>query len=424
MSLRYFIHILFKRKWFILIALLLAPLAAGVILLFVEPVYVSNCKLEIHDRSNESDPLKTAKSNIKDDVFISAQVELIYTDRVMGKVIDKAGLIPEGPSQSIYARWSGQKTFESKYDPVRERIEIIRGLRNKHVKVDRMSPVVMSITSQMNTPELAQKVTRAVLDSFKEEFERMQSTDVQFEKLYVQRIKALDELIEECQKEMEEFNKLHPRDMAGGKDPLILPIPDQAGKISIIPNVAADKIPPNEMYVKRMAEISPVQSIMNEIARLEIEAINIEAQSGKDSYKYKVNQEKIAKNQSLLEEKKKELSEQEVLAVKYSALVWKLEDRRQTRKLINDEYQRAKGENERKMSTTANINIQDDPTVDPQPIFPKKAMVLIAATFIGLVLGLALAYLAHVLDTTYHLPEDFAADKGIQVLATIPIQQF
>ena len=426
MSLRYFLHILFKRKWLILIALFMAPLIAAGVLVFAEPVFVSHCKLEVHDRSNPNDPMSTVKSTIKDDVFIQTQIDLIFTDRVMSRVVDEAGLIPTPPSQSIFARYAGAKYELSKYPPDRERIELIRALKSPaHIKADAMSSVVLNITAQMNTPELAQKLSAAVLHAYKDEFARLQGEDTQFEKFYTARLIAIDAEIAKCQREMEEFNRLHPRSTVPGTDPLQLPVPDQnKGNLVRPAQPNAEAIPPagGNLFNATPAEIGPVQLLMNEIAAREIELIDIESKNSMESYRYKSVAEKIEADRKLLEQYKQKLSDQQVLAVQYSYLIWKMDTLRQQRQKNSEDLLRVKNA-EMAGSTMATIKVQDDPTFDPQPIYPKKSLILIASVFIGLMLGLALAYIAHVLDSTYHLPEDFAADTGIPVLAAIPFEK-
>ncbi len=424
MSLRYILHILFKRQWLIIIALILAPLIAAGVLVFTEPVFVSRCKLEVYDRSNPNDPMGSARSQIKDDVFIQRQIELIFTDRVMSRVVDEAKLIPTPPSQSIFARYGGAKAAASQYTPDRERIELIRALKSPaHVKADAINPQVMIITGQMNTPELSQQVCAAVLSAYKKELDRMQNEDDQFTKFYTARRAGIDAAIADCFKDMEDFNRLHPRDMISGVDPLQLPDNAKPGVIqSTKPTGETPKANDSPGYSPTPAEIGPVARLMNEIADREIELIQLKSKTSEDSYQYKSLLEKIVADRKLLEQYKEKLSQQQVLAVKWTGLQWKMDSLRQERQKINDDLAKQKNA-EMANSTKATIKIQDDPTFDPQPIYPKKALILIASVFIGLMLGLALAYIAHVLDSTYHLPEDFYSDTGIPVLAAIPFDK-
>ncbi|HLX65321.1 MAG TPA: Wzz/FepE/Etk N-terminal domain-containing protein [Planctomycetota bacterium] len=414
MSLRYFIHILFKRKWYILTALLAAPLIALGILFFVEPVYVSKCKLEVHDRSSEEGPMSTRRSNIKDDVFIQAQIELIFTDQVLGKVVDKAGLVPDPPSRSYFARLTSYKSA-SKLSPELQRIEAIRLLR-KRVIADEISPVVLNITAQMNTPELSQQVAKGVYEAYVEEFEKHQGENTQFKDYYEQRLKGLAEVIDECQRDMEEFSKQHPRATLGDAKPP--QFTDKPPTLSIDP--PARKSDGDNGVTRRDADLNPVQTIQNEIARLEVEAINLRPNNTPESYVMRTNQEKLTKARELFEKYRAQLTEQEALRIKWDGLVWKQATARESFAKVNEEYQRLLNKLATQNKSESTITVLDAPTFDPQAIFPKKSLILLGAAFIGLVLGLGMAYIAHVLDSTYHLPEDFAADTGIPVLAAIP----
>src|ERR1043165_2161689 len=412
MSLRYFIHILFKRKWYILTALLAAPLIALAFLLFVEPVYVSRCKLEVHDRSSDADPLAPRRSNVKDDIFIQAQIELIFTDQVLGQVVDKAGLVPEPPSQCLLARFTGHQPPPSKLSPERQRIEAIRALK-KRITVEAITPVVFTITAQMNTPELAQKVSSGIYEAYVEEFDRHRGEDTQFKQFYDQRLRTLDSARQQALKEMEDFRREHPR--LNGNGPDTLTVPDKVAPL--IPDSPKQS---GENFSQRASENNPVQTLQNEIAKLELEAIDIEKGNSKDSFAYRSIQERIAKGRALLDKYKKELTEPEVINLQYSGLQWKLETRQQSYQKVDDEYQKVLTSILTKSKSQGTISVLDHPTFDPQPILPKKTLILIAAAFVGLVLGLGMGYIAHVLDSTYHLPEDFAADTGLPVLAAIP----
>src|SRR5436190_21492691 len=101
MSPRFFLHILFLRKWYILSSMCLAPVITVLFLVFVEPIYISKCKLQVVDRQDERDPTRVIKPTQKDDTYIQAQIDLIFTDAVMTKVLDKVQLIPTPPSQSM-----------------------------------------------------------------------------------------------------------------------------------------------------------------------------------------------------------------------------------------------------------------------------------------------------------------------------------
>src|SRR5262249_41614882 len=156
---------------------------------------------------------------------IQTQIEKIFTERVMNSVIDKAGLLPLPPSQSMLAKLTKKNTIPTGLDSPDDRARLIMALKTTCIRVDAINSVVMGISAQMNTPELAQKVSRATYEAYREEFQRQQEQDQQFDKFFVQRLKAIEEMIAGVEKEMVEFNKAHPREMPGGKDPLLLPVP-------------------------------------------------------------------------------------------------------------------------------------------------------------------------------------------------------
>jgi capsular exopolysaccharide synthesis family protein len=67
------------------------------------------------------------------------------------------------------------------------------------------------------------------------------------------------------------------------------------------------------------------------------------------------------------------------------------------------------------------ITIERSPKVEVEPAKPRKALVLGVAGFLGLVLGIGLAFLLDGLDTTLKSKEDVARYLGLSVLGYVPV---
>lgn len=419
MSPRFFLHVIFLRKWFILSAFILTPILTLVFLLFTEPVFNSKCKLQVVDRQDERDPTRVMKPTQKDDTFIQAQIDLIYTDSLMGKVVDKAGLFPAPPKQSPFAKSFAAKWFPpsqpgSEFSPERQRIETIRNVK-KLIKVDAISPVIMNITTSMNTPELAQTTAKAVYDSYIEEFGRLQKESGEMRKVFEERLRSIQLLIDDAQAELRHFHAENP--------PTGVPtaVPDLSVKPKLIDTPPSNgEANTNPSFMPGARELNPLQKINQEKAALELELIKLRASNSDDSFLVKRVLEQIDRYNKLAESYKSDLAKQNVMALKERELNWRLESLHASYNSIKGDFERAEGTQLIKELGKGTIMVLDPPTFDPQSVFPKRTIIMIAAIFGGLVLGLAMAYIAHVLDSTYHLPEDFSADTGIPVLAAIP----
>ena len=413
MSPRYFLHMLLLRKWYILSAAILAPILAGAFLLFAEPVYVSKCKLQIVDRQDERDPTRAARPTLKDDTFIQAQIELIFTDAVMAKVLDKASLLPPPPSQSIIAKYAKLPPTSSEFSPERQRIEVIRELK-KSITVEALSPVILILSARMNTPELAQSVSKAAYESYVEEFSRLQKESGELRKIYNDRLSAVQLLIDDTSRQLQEFQSKNATPSVG-----LIPgtIPDTRPRTDTI---AGNDPKLDPVFLQGAREVNPLQKLNQEKVLLELELIKCSAKFAVNSYQCKNIREQIAECEKLIESYKKDLGKQNEMAVMERELNWRLESLHGSYNSILNDRDRIEGTMIVKESLKGTIMVLDQPTFDPLAVFPKKALTLLAAAFGGLVLGLSLAYIAHVLDSTYHLPEDFAADTGLPVLAAIP----
>jgi uncharacterized protein involved in exopolysaccharide biosynthesis len=331
-------------------------------------------------------------------------------------------LVPPPPSQAPIARWLGWQPKASKLTPDLQRIEAIRELTNgKAVQTEVLNPTVLLITSNMNTPELAQKVASSVFEVYKEEFERMQKDTADLVGVFKHQLDGLQKKIEDADAELQAFYKSNVNLPAPGTPQLALP-----PKNSDTPSSAAahgdnpGKNPKGETFTPAPENVSPLLKLRQDIVQLKIDLIKIESKENKDSYAYRNAEKQLLADQALLVEEENKLGVQIAAADREQSLKWARDTYRNQFNTALSDFTRAEQNMKIRQQVSGAVTAQDEATFDPQPIFPKRTMLLIASAFIGLVLGLGLAYLAHVLDSTYHLPEDFSADTGLPVLAAIP----
>ncbi len=70
-----------------------------------------------------------------------------------------------------------------------------------------------------------------------------------------------------------------------------------------------------------------------------------------------------------------------------------------------------------------NINVIDAAEVPLEPANPKRALIILFATFMGLIGGMFIAILSDYLDNTIKTPNDVEKHLGIQVIGVVPFEE-
>ena len=69
MAIRQLLYLLIKHKWLIVLPVIGAPVLAITLLLFVEPAYVSSCKLWTKERQEGSQLLRVQRPGMQETTF-------------------------------------------------------------------------------------------------------------------------------------------------------------------------------------------------------------------------------------------------------------------------------------------------------------------------------------------------------------------
>lgn len=400
---RQFLHILFFRKWLILVPLIAAPVVAGALLLFTQPTYVSNFKLWTKQREEESKLLRVQRKGTQEDIYAKVQTQIIESDRVLRAVVLETGLDIPARNRSPFARLIRTKRVQPHKNHETAIVEAIKALR-KNVKVDILNPEVIAVSVKMNNSKLAQEVAQALIDSYRNEYMEILLQEInEYEKFLSQRLKELDQQVRLKESELIVFERDNPCAMTE---------PRKTGK--------GDGKNPSILFVREMGDMSPVPMLLKRLADLEMRRNEIALTAGPHSLALRNIDKKIAADRKLLDGYRKTLSRQANLAVDHNRLRWSLEQARSHYTRIAEEYHKILISRGSKVRQISSITTLDAPTFDAQPVAPKKKMTILSAMFLGLLVGMALAYIGHLLDRTYHLPEELAKDVKIPVLATIP----
>lgn len=107
------------------------------------------------------------------------------------------------------------------------------------------------------------------------------------------------------------------------------------------------------------------------------------------------------------------------LRLEFQELKDQLEDKRQTRKSIRDRIDQIRIVNETSLKGET-IAIEGHPKPETQPAKPRKTLVMCLASVLGLAVGVGLAFLFDILDTTLKTKEDVARQLGLNLLGYVP----
>lgn len=401
MSVRKFIFMLFYFKWLLIVPALIAPVISFIMLLFVEPSFSSSCKLWTKEHAESSQLLRVQRAGTQETTFVEVQREIIMSDGVFNEVIDKCDLLTPPPSQTLFAKITGMK---QKVDPISEgfdpKIEALRALRHS-VWTAIVNPEILTVEVKMNSPELAQKVLLALLDSYRSNYLRILSAETkEYRQFLSSQLEHMRERLHDKEQELIDYEQ---------KTPLLQTTPGQY----TITSGSLD-------FANGVGDFSPVPAILKELATLEMMKVRALSRYDKDASKIAEIERMIAENQTLLEQHSRNLSEMAKKAVLHKSLQWELQELRRHISEMETEYYQINISEGAKVKQVSNITVLEQPEIDIRPVYPKKKATIMASVFLGLIFGVGLVYLRIFTDGTYHLPEDIVADTGLSVIQVFP----
>ena len=181
--------------------------------------------------------------------------------------------------------------------------------------------------------------------------------------------------------------------------------------IEIKKNIASLKLKYKDKHPKLVAARGELQS-----ARVVYTQACFDAQNRAES-EYRMAESKVGTLKTSLERQKQKALELSRMRVEYNALKRNAEADQQ---LYQNIIVRMKEAQVAGNLDTSNITINDKAYPPSVPYSPKRMQNLIKASFAGLVLGLGLIVLVHMMDDRVRRSEDFEERLGIPVLGLIP----
>ncbi len=401
MIIRLIVHRLVQWKWMWIIPAVTAPVLALVLLLFVDPAYVSTCRLWVKERAEGSELLKIQRLGQQQNTYVEVQREIFSSNPVLEDVVRRGNLSAPPPRQSIFSRLTGL----GRHPGAIAEIDATDDLRER-VWVEVVNPEIIVVGCRMNTPELAQSTLNELVESYRRQYLNILNFEVnEYKRFLEEALRGLIGGVAVLEQDLEEFESAHP---------------DTATQPPLV-SESLLRGSPEIGLVREVNDVSPVPLVLQELARLELELNQAEIRFAPASTRVRQLNRQITKNRELLEGYMAELSESARLAVKHEAIKWRLQEARRQYTSINSEYHRILITEGTKLKQTSSITMLNLPTFEPEQISPRKKVTLFASLVLGFFFGFALFYLRFLMDRTYCLPEEVEQDLGLPVLAVVPL---
>ncbi|MCH2208947.1 MAG: hypothetical protein MK132_24215 [Lentisphaerales bacterium] len=417
MNLRSILYILSLRKWLIFIPPVLTCSFAKAILLFVESVYVSSIKIWNKEIKGESSILKVARSDTQKDLHASVQREIIGSGALVETVLDETGLIKPPASNNLATKLFKLKPKEgkkSKLDPALQRITAMEALK-KSVSIDVINSEVMALSAKMNSPELSLKVVNNLAKNYKIAYLRILNREIdQYEDLLEKRLSILEQELNDSEKALQAFEHTNP-DLR--RNPQL-----QTGHTKLPENIQSSlnvKAPLPSM-TSSMSQVNPLTLILHEQTKLELEKSKLLTQAAPNFARLEVVNDELERNKQFLAKSLKQLSNQAKLAVTGQRLMWLVNISRERFTVLLSEIVKVNLSREAKVKQIGSTNVLNKAVKPLFPVYPKKEMTVVAAGFLAIITDHAFVYLAHLMDTSFHLEDKVEDQLGLKTLAIIP----
>ncbi len=395
--------ILFRRRALVIIPPAISVVFAMLMIVRTEPSYVSVSKVWIKERQEESNLLKIRRQGPQEDTHIRVQSEILKSNPVLEAVIHNLDLIENPPpSRSIWSRFfSSDREPKERLDDRSQMAWSLKALREQ-VWVDVVNPEILVVGCKCNDPELAQNVVRSIISNYREKYLDILMGEVNEYKSFLSgQLNLLREEVDRREMLLSEFEQKHPG--IATIDPL--------GDTSLIQGA------PTMALTRDVVDVSPVPYIQRQLMELRLERTKLLSRFDESSDEVTRVDEDIRRSLDLLQENLEGLSEQAQLALEHERFRWEVREARRQYSDINTEYHKILLSEGTTLKRRGSIVELEAPNFNPEPLAPKKKMIVFAALFLGSLFGLGLIYLLAMADRTYALGEEAGKDLDLPLLA-------
>ncbi|MEZ5440741.1 MAG: polysaccharide biosynthesis tyrosine autokinase [Lysobacterales bacterium] len=460
-------NILVKRRWAILIAFAIVMLTGVVATFLVTPIYRATAVIQIDRQAAQVvniPGVEPVESPWYDREFFETQIQLLTSRSMAEKIASELPLDnpvfgvltePSWMDQAVNAVTGNQPTPFAELPPDQQRrmlVNVVRyGLDVAPIRNSRL----LQIYFQSPDPRLAASVANAIAYGYIEaNLERKVDTSSYAKSFLEDRLEQIKLKLQESEIALAEFAQresfvnvanretlltselealtgaltaakqsrieadARARQAQGARamsHPLLL---ENAG----VQALRSTRAKLEAEYQEKLLTYKPAYPLMQQL-RSQIEEIDKQLQAEVDLVRASLQagfaaaqqQETMLKEQ--VDRLTREVLEMQGRSTEFTVLEREVETNRQLYDALLQRY--------KEIGITSNVEANNISIVDPalvpaRPFTPNLKRSLLASALLGLVLGVALAFLLEYLDDTIKLPEDLERKLGLSILGVIP----
>ena len=457
-------RILQKRKWTVIVSVIVVVVAAALISFRMTPIYDATARISISQQPTsllnfkDGDPSQSSGNQQQD---IDTQVKIMQSDTMAELVIHRLALVgrPEFAGSSHTSTSGGVPVIESDLSE-RSRQEKLIHLFLYNLKVQQI-PATTLVDIRYSSPDasLAAEIANATATTFIEQnikarydttmqaadwlskqladlqikVESSQSRLIQYEKqnnivgaddkhnLTLDKLDDLNKQLTEAQAERMQKESIYQIAQTSAPDSLTTSLQDP-----LLVSLRQQRAELNTQYALLTTQFgagyTKVAEIKNQIDEVD-RAYGIEVENSthriQTDYQAALKREQML--QSALEAQTRVADQLNENAIEYKALKQEADANRQ---LYDGLLQRLKEASLAAGLDSSNIRIVDRARVPLHPARPKIPLNMEFAVLIGLVGGIAVSFALDALDTTVGTPDEAETISGLPTLGLIPMHTF
>jgi capsular exopolysaccharide synthesis family protein len=449
--LRAYWHILLKRRWTILTVALVAATLVAIVSFKMQPVYEATARVEVEAETPQIQSLNDLyRSMSTDQAFLQTQVNVLKSENLAWRTIQQLGL-GEKPEFAAVG-WGGERPpadFQT-----RAQNRLITAFK-KHLRVQLMRDSRMvEVIFESTDPQVAAQAANALvnnyseynfhqkydatrqasgwmeqqLDELKAKVEKSQQAMVDYERqnlivnigekesVVEQRLAALSQDLTTAQSERMQKQALYELVTSNGSEAAV------NGQNEFLQRLEEKLADLREQYVDAVGQYGPnfpkvkrLRDQLNEIqSTIERERKRVIA-GIRDDYMAALGRERLLS--AAVAQEKAEVGKLNQLLIEHNLLKREFETNQQ---LYDNLLQHLKDATVSAGLRATNIHLVDAALVPTSPVRPRKMYNIGIGLLVGLILGVALAFVQESLDTSIKGAEDVERLIAAPALAVVP----
>jgi capsular exopolysaccharide synthesis family protein len=443
-----------KKRWVTVFAIALINTVLVTIIVFrMKPVYRATTRMEVQAETPALQTLDELHPNTASDAaFLQTQVDLLQNNNLAWETIQELGLGTRLPELSA-GQIGGDASINTSLPATQS--SLIRAFKNHlHVELLNESRLV-EVSFESVDPGLAAAVANALVKNYVESnFRSKYETTRQATAWMEEQLNELKAKVEKSQQALVDYERENSVADVGDKenvvrerlaqlstdltaaqverankqsiydsmhnnsaeaaivadDALLAQLDSKSAELNTEYAAATSQYGPNHYKVKELRnQINEVDALIAQERKRVIDRI------GSD-YRTAVRREELLSQQ--VAEQKKEVEKLNQLLIQYTILKGEFETNQQ---LYNELLKRLKDATVSVTLRASNVRLADEALVPTTAIRPNKRVDIAAGLFVGLILGVTLAFVQASLDRTVKTAEDIEAGIAVPTLAVIPL---